>query len=161
MQSAYKLNKHCDSIATLSYSFPNFDLVTCSMSSSNCCFLMHIQVSQETSKVVWHPYLFKNFSQFVVIHTVKDLSVVNETEVYAFLEFPCFLYDPMDAGNLISGSSASLKPSLYISNFMVHILMKPSLKDFEHYLASMWNECNRMVFWTFFGITLLWDYNKN
>ena len=72
-----------------------------------------------------------------MIHTVKDLSVVNETEVYAFLEFPCFLYDPMDAGNLISGSSASLKPSLYISNFMVHILMKPSLKDFEHYLASM------------------------
>ena len=73
-----------------------------------------------------------------MIHTVKDLSVVNETEVYAFLEFPCFLYDPMDAGNLISGSSASLKPSLYISNFMVHILMKPSLKaGFEHYLASM------------------------
>ena len=87
---------------------------------------MHIQVSQETSKVVWHSYLFKIFSQFVVIHTVKYLSVVNEAEVYAFLEFPCFLYDPMDAGNLISGSSASLKPSLYISNFMVHVLLKPA-----------------------------------
>ena len=126
-----------------------------------CCFLICIQISQEAGKVVWYSHLFKNFSQFVVIHTVKDLSVVNETEVYAFLEFPCFLYDPMDAGNLISGSSASLKPSLYISNFMVHILMKPSLKDFEHNFASMWNEHNCAVVWTFFGITLLWDWNEN
>ena len=78
-----------------------------------------------------------NFPQFAVIHTVKVFSVVNEAEVEVFLELPCFLHDPMSIGNLISGSSASLTPSLYIWKFSVHILLKPSLKDFEHKLASM------------------------
>ena len=78
-----------------------------------------------------------NFPQFVVIHPVKVFSVVNEPEVDVFLELPCFLHDPMNIGNLISDSSASLKPSLYIWNFSVHILLKPSLKDFEHKFASM------------------------
>ena len=75
--------------------------------------------------------------QFVVIHIVKGFSIVNEAEVGVFLEFPCFLYDPMSVGNLISGSSAFSKPSLYLWKFSVHILLKPSLKDFEHNLASM------------------------
>ena len=82
-------------------------------------------------------HLIKNFPQFVVIHTVKGFSVVNKTEVEVFLEFFCFVCDPADVGNLTSGSSAFPKSSLYIWNFSVHILLKPSLKDFEHYLASI------------------------
>ena len=78
-----------------------------------------------------------------------------------FLEFLYFLYDPTDVGNLISGFSAFSKPSLYIWKFLVHILLKPSLKDFEHYVASVWNEHNCAVVWTFFGIALLWDWNEN
>ena len=76
------------------------------MSGSNCCFLTCIQVSQEAGKVVWYSHLFKNFPQLVVIHTVKGFNVVNEVEVDIFLELPCFLHDPTNVGNLISGSSA-------------------------------------------------------
>ena len=75
------------------------------MSGSNCCFLTCIQVLQEAGKVVWYSHIFKNFPQFVVIHTVKGFSIVNETEVDVSSEFPCFLYDPADVANLISGSS--------------------------------------------------------
>ena len=78
-----------------------------------------------------------------------------------FLEFSCFLHVPTNVGNLISGFSVSLKPSFYIWKFLVHILLKPSLKDFEHNLASMWNEHNYMVVGTFFGIALLWDWDEN
>ena len=74
-----------------------------------------------------------------MIHTIKGFSVVNEAEVDVFPEFPCFLYDPVNVGNLIYGSSAFSKPSLYISKFSVYVLLKPSLKDFEYNLASMWN----------------------
>ena len=83
--------------------------------------------------MIWCSHIFKNFPQFIVIHTVKGLSVVNEAEVDAFLEFPyCFFYDPKNVSNLISGSSAFFKPSLYIWKFSVRVLLKPSLKDFEH-----------------------------
>ena len=82
--------------------------------------------------MVWYSHLFKNFPHFVVIHAVKGFSKVNEAEVDVFLEFPCFLYDSINVGNLISGSSAFSKSSLYIWKFSVHILLKPSLKDFEH-----------------------------
>ena len=99
--------------------------------------------------------------QFVVIHTVKGICVVNEVEVDVFLEPPCFLYDPTNVGNLISGSSAFSKPSLYIWKFSVHVLLRPSLKGFEHKLASMWKECIYTVIWTFFGISLIWDWNEN
>ena len=91
------------------YSILNFELVS-SMSGFNYCYLTCIQVSQETDKVVWYFHLFKNFPQFLMIHTVKGFSIVNEAEVDAFLKFLCFLYDSGDVGNLISGSSASLKP---------------------------------------------------
>ena len=87
--------------------------------------------------MVWYSHLFKNFPQFVVIHTVKGFSIVNEAEVDAFLESSCFFYDPMDVGNLISGSSAFSKSSLNIWKFSVHILLKPNLENFEHYFASM------------------------
>ena len=82
--------------------------------------------------MVLYSHLFKNFPQFVVIHTVKGFSVVNEAEVDFFLEFPCFLHDRMNVGNFISGSSAFYKPSLNIWKFLVHILLKLNLKDFEH-----------------------------
>ena len=130
------------------------------MSGSNYCFLTCIQVSREAGKVAWYYHLFKNFPQFVVIHTVKGFSIVNEAEVAVFLEFFCIFYDPTDVGNLISGSSAFSKSSLYIWKFSVHILLKPSLKYFEHYLASMWNECNCVVVWTVFGIAILCDWNE-
>ena len=87
--------------------------------------------------MVWHSHLFKKFTQFAVIHTVKSFSIVNEAEVDVFLECPCSFYDPTDMGNLTSGSSAFSKFSLYIWKFLVHILLKSSLKDFERYLASM------------------------
>ena len=86
--------------------------------------------------MVWYSYLFKNFPQ-LVIHTVKGSSVVSEAEVDVFLEFLCFFYDLPDVGNLIPGSSAFSKSSWYIWKFSVHILLKPHLKDFEHYLASV------------------------
>ena len=105
------------------------------MSSSNCCFLTCIQVAQEADKVVWYYHLFKNFPQFVVIHTVKGFGVVNEAEVDVFMEFSCFFYDPTDVGNLISGTSAFSKSSLHIWKFSVHILLKSSLENFEHHLV--------------------------
>ena len=87
--------------------------------------------------MVWYSHLFKNFPQFAMIYTIKGFSVVNKAEVDAFLELPCFFYDPADVGYLISGFSVFPKSSLYIWTFSVHVLLKPSSKDFEHYLASM------------------------
>ena len=101
-------------IYSLSYSFPNFKPAHFSMSNSNSYFITCIQVSQQTGEIVWYSRLFKNFPQFVIIHTVKGFSVVNEAEVDIFLEFPCFLCDLVNVGNLTSDSSASSKPSLYI-----------------------------------------------
>ena len=123
------------------YSFPDLELVCCSMSSSNYCFLTCIQVSQEAGQVVWYSHLFQNFQQFVVIHTVKGFGIVNKAEVDVFLELSCFFFDPMDVGNLISGSSAFPKSSLNIWKFTVHILLKPGLENFEHYFASVRDEC--------------------
>ena len=195
------------------------------MSNSNCCFLTCIQISQEAGKVVWCSYLFKNFPQFVVIHTVKCFSIANEAEVNVFLEFPWFFYDPADVGNLISDgfpcgsagkesacnlghlgsipglgrspgdgkgyplqysglensmdtpwsckesdrtewlslfiSSAFSKSGLNIWKFLVHVLWRPSLENFEHYFTNMRDECNCVVTWTFFGIAFLWDWNEN
>ena len=87
--------------------------------------------------MVCYSHLFKNFPQFVVIHTVKGFQGVNEAEVDVFLEFCCFLYDPMDVGNLISASIAFSKSSLNIWNFSVHKLLKPSLENFQCYFASV------------------------
>ena len=113
-------------IYSLMYSFPNFEPVCCSMSGSNSCFLTCMQVSQEEGKVVWYSHFLKNFPQFVVIHRVKGFGVINETEV-DILEFLCFFYDPMDIGNLVSGSSAFSESSLNIWKFSVHVLVKPTL----------------------------------
>ena len=130
-------------------------------SSSNCGFLTCIQVSQEAGQVVWYSHLFKNFPHFVVIHTVKDFDIVNKAEVDVFLELSCFFDDPVDVGNLISGSSVFSKSSLSIWKFMVHVLLKPDLENFEHYCTSVWDECNYAVVWAFFGFAFLWDLNEN
>ena len=87
--------------------------------------------------MVWYSHFFKHFPQFVVIHTVKGFIIVNEAEVDVFLEFSCFIYDPVDVGNLNSGSSTFSKSILNICKFSVHVLLKPHLENFEHYFTSM------------------------
>ena len=131
------------------------------MSSSNCCFLTCIQISQEAGKVVWYFHLLKNFPQFFLIHTVVGFGIVNKAEVHVFLGLSCFSDDPLDVGNLISGSFAFSKSSLNIWKFTVHVLLKPHLENFEHYFASLWNECNCAAAWRFFGFAFLWDWNEN
>ena len=120
------------------YSFSYLEPVCCSMSSSNCCFLSCIQVSQEAGQVVWYFHLFQHFPQFVVIHTVKGFGIVNKTEIDVFLELSCFFDDPTDVVNLVSGSSAFSKSSLNIWLFTAHVLLKPGLENFEIYFTSMW-----------------------
>ena len=105
----------------LRYSFSYLEPVCCSMSSSNCCFLTCIQVSQKTGQVVSYSHLFQNLPQFIVIHTVKGFGIVNKMEIDVFLELSCFFNDPTDVGNLISGSSAFSKTSLNIWKFMVQV----------------------------------------
>ena len=131
------------------------------MSGSNCCFLTCIQISQEAGQVVWYFHLFQNFPQFIVIHTVKGFGIVNKAEVDVFLELSCFFNDSADVSNLISSSSTFSETSLNIWKFSVHVLLKPCLENFEHYFASVWDECNCVAFWTFFGIAFLWDWNEN
>ena len=143
------------------YTFSYLEPICCSMSSSNCCFLTCIQISQEAGQVLWYSHLLKNFPQFVVIHTVKGFSVVNEAEVDVFLELSCFLDNSTDVGSLISVFCAFSKSSLNIWKFMVHVLLKPGLENFEHYFTSMWDECNCVVVWAFFDIAFLWDWNEN
>ena len=87
--------------------------------------------------MVWYSHLFQNFPQFIVTHTVKGFGIVNKAEVDVFLEFSCFLYNPMDVGNLVSGSSVFSKTSLNIWKFTFHVLLKPGLENFEHYFASV------------------------
>ena len=142
------------------HSFPNLEPVHCSMSGLPV-LLTCIWVSQEACKMVWYSHLFKNFPQFILIHTVRVFSAVNEAEVDIFLEFFCFFCDPTDVSNFISGSSTFSKSSLNIWKFLVHILLKPSLENFEHYFASMWDECNCAVVLTFFDIVFLWDWDEN
>ena len=119
------------------YSFPNLEPVCCSMSSSNCRFLTCVQLSQEAGRVVWNSRLLKNFPQLVVVHTVTGFGVVNKAEVDVFLELSRFFDDPTDVANLISGSSAFSKSSLNSWEFTVHVLLKPGLKNFDHYFASV------------------------
>ena len=121
------------------YSFSYLEPVCCSMSSSNCCFLTCIQISQDAGQVVWYSHLFQNFPQFLVIHTVKGFGIVNKAEIDIFLEFSCFFDDPVDIGNLISVSSAFSKTSLNIWKFTVHVLLKPGLENFKYYLTSVWD----------------------
>ena len=121
---------------------------------------LHTNFSGSREGYLIFPF-FKNFLQFVVIHTVKGFDVVSEAELDISLEFCCFFYDTTNTGNLIPGSSAFSKSNLNIWKFSVHVLLKLSLENFEHSFTSMWHECNCAVVWTFFGIAFLWDWSEN
>ena len=136
MSSAYRLNKQGD-VYTLDVLLSQFRTSSLFHFNSNFCFFNCIQISQEVDKVVCYSYHFKNFPQFVVIHTVKGFGIVNKAEVDVFLELCCFFYDLTDVGNAISGSSAFSKSSLNIRKFMVHVVLKPGLENFQHFFASM------------------------
>ena len=131
------------------------------MSSSNCCFLTCVQISQVASKVVWYSHLFQNFPQLVVICIVSSFGIVNKADIDVFLAISCFFDDPVDAANLLSGSSAFSKSSLNIWKFIVHVLLKPGLENFEHYFASVRHVCNCVVVWALSGIAFPWDWNDN
>ena len=156
--SACKLNKQGDNIQPLHTPFPiwNQSVVPCPIltvaSWPEYRFLRRLE-----GGLVFPSF---EFSVCCDPHS-KGFSVVNEAEVDVFLEFLCFLYDPTNVGNLIAGSSAFSKSSLYIWKFLIHVLLKPSLKDFEHNLASMGNEHKCLVVWIFFCTALLWDWNEN
>ena len=110
-------------------------------------------------RILWteEPGVLLSMGPHKVRHDWSDLAAAAD----AFLELSCFFNDPMDVGNLIFGSFAFPKSSLNIWKFTVHVLLNPDLENFEHYFASMWNEYNRAVVWTFFGIAFLWDWNEN
>ena len=118
------------------YSFSYLETVCCSMSSSNCCFLICIQIFKRQIRWSGIPISLKIF-QFVVIHIVKGFGIVNKAEIDVFLELSCFLDDPVDVGDLISGSSAFSKTSLNKWKFTVQILLKPGLENLEHYFTSV------------------------
>ena len=142
---------------TLSHFFPSFKSFSCSVPDSKCRFLNYIQTFQETGKVIWYSHFLKNFPQFVVVHTVKGFSIVSEADGNVFWDSLAF--------SMIQWMLAiwSLVPqtSLYIWKFSVHVVLKLSLKDFEHYLASKWDEHNCMIGWTFFRFAFLFDWNEN
>ena len=108
--------------------------------------------------MVLYSHLSKSFPQLIMIHTDKGFDVVDETEVDVFLEFPWFLYDPANVGNLISGFSSFYKPNLDIWMFLVRIMLKPSMQDFKRFLTSMADECNCLMVSTFFGTTLFGNW---
>ena len=151
MYSAYKLNKQGDNIQPWCTPFPvrNQSVVPCLVLTVD--FLTCILIYQEAGQVVWYSHLLKNCPQFVVIH-IKVCDILNKAEAGVFLELSCFFYDPADVGNLISGSSVFSKTSLNIWKFMVHVLLKPGLENFEHCFTTVWEECNCAVVWAFFGI---------
>jgi len=119
------------------------------MFSSNCCFLTCIAIYQEAVQVFWYSHLLKNFPQFIVIHTVKCFGRVKRAEVHVFLELFCVFDAPTDVGNLISASSDSSKTSLNIWKFMVHVLLKLVLENFEHYFASANKGLSSQRLWFF------------
>ena len=130
--------------------------------NSNQCYWQESQSQTQLSE--WTELNWtnmKNYQKFAVIHTVKGFGIVNKAEIDAFLELYCFFDDPTDVGNILPGSSAFSKSSLNIWKFMIHVLLKPGLENFEHYFTSVWVECNIVVVWAFFGIAFLWDLNEN
>ena len=160
MYSAYKLNKQGDSIQPWCspFLFWNQSVVPCPVLTVASWPAYRFLKRQ----VRWSgiPISFTVF-QFIVIHTVKGFGIVNKAEIDVFLELSCFFSDPLDVGNLISGSSGFSKSSLNIWKFVVHVLLKPGLEYFQHYFTSVWDECSCVVVWAFFGIAFLWNWNEN
>ena len=160
MCSVYKLNKQGDNIQPWCTPFPiwNQSVVPCpvlTVASWPAYRFLRRQVKWSGIPISWR------ISQFVVTHIVKGFGIVKKAEVDIFLELSCFFNDPTNVGNLITGSSTFSKSSLNIWKFMVHVLLKPDLENFEHYFASVWDECNCAIIWTFFGIAFLWDWDEN
>ena len=157
MYSAYKLNKQGDNIQPWRTPFPIWN-----QSVVPCPVLTVASWPAYRRQLRWSgiPVSFRIFYS-LLWSTVKGFGIVNKAEVDVFLELSCFFGDPVDVGNLISGSSAFSKTSLNIWKFMVHILLKPGLENFEHYFTSVWDEYNCAVVWAFFGIAFLWDWNEN
>ena len=143
------------------YSFSYLEPVCCSCPVLTAASWPAYRFLKRQVRWVWYSHLFENFPQFIVILAVKGFGIVSEAELDVFLELSGFCDDPTDIGISISGSSAFSKTSLNIWNFMVHWLLKPGLENFEHYFASMWDVCNCVVVWAFFGIAFLWDWNEN
>ena len=160
MYSAYKLNKQGDNIQPWCTPFPiwNQSVVPCPVLT--LLLDLHTDFSRGRSCGLVFPYV-EEFSIVCCDPHSQRLGVVNKAEIDVFLELSCFFDDPKDVGNLISGSSAFSKTSLNIWKFMIHVLLKPGLENFEHYFASVWAECNCVVVWTIFGIVFLWDWNEN
>ena len=160
MYSAYKLNKQGDNIQPWHTPFPiwNPSVVPCPVLTVVSWPAYRFLRRQ----VKWSdiPISLRIF-QFAVIHTVKHFGIVNKAEVDVFLELSCFFNDLLDIGNSISNSSAFSKSSLNIWKFLVHVLLKSSLENFEHYFASVWDECSCAVVWPFFHVAFLWDWNEN
>ena len=160
MYSAYKLNQQGDNIQPWRTPFPiwNPSVVPCpvlTVASWPAYRFLRRQARWSGIPISWRIFLF------VVIHTINGFSIVNKAEVDIFLEFSCFFCGPVDIGNFISGSSAFSISSLNIWNFSVHTLLEPTFENFDHYFASVWDECSCAVVWTFFCIAFLWDCNEN
>ena len=138
------------------YSFHNFETIHCSLSDSAVSWPSYMFLRKQ---VRWPgiPISLRIFHSLLWSH--KYFSIVNKTE--GFLEFLCFFYDTTDIDNWLSGFSVFSKSSWYIWKFSVHVLLRPSLENIEHYFASRWEECNCAVVWRFFGIAFLWDWNEN
>ena len=160
MYSAYKLNKQGDNIQSWHTPFPiwNQSVVPCpvlTVASWPAYRFLRRQVRYGI------PLSWRIFHSLLWFTHSRRFGVVNKAEVVVFLELSCFFNDPADVGNLVSGSSAFSKSSLKIWKLTVHVLLKPGLENFEHYLASMWVECNCAVVCAFFGTAFLWDWNEN
>ena len=160
MYSFYELNKQGDNIQLWRTHFPiwNQSVVPC-LVVTVASWPAYWFLSREVS---WSGILFSlRIFHFVVIHTVKGFAIVNKAEVDVFLELSCLFDYPVDVGNLISGSSAFSKTSLNIWKFTAHVLLKPDLENFEHYFASVCDECCCLVVSKLFNIAFLWDWSEN
>ena len=125
---------------------------------SNFCFLTY-QISQQAGQVVWYSHLLKNFPQFAVIHLIKGFSIVSEADVFFWNSLAFFMIQRMLAIWFLA--PLPFLKTAWTSKFMVHILLKPGLKNFEHYFTSVWDECSCAIVWAFYGIAFLWDWNEN
>ena len=160
MYSAYRFNKQGDNIQPWHTPFPIWNQSFVPRPVLTVASWPAYRFLKRQVRWSGIPISFRIF-QFIVIHTVKGFGIVNKAEIDVFLELVCFSDDPVDIGNLISGSSAFSKTSLNFWRFTVHVLLKPGLENFKHHFTSVWDECNCAVVWAFFGIDFLCDWNEN
>ena len=146
-------------IYSLTYSFPYLEPVVVPCSVLTVASWPDYRFCRRQGKWSGIPISWRIFHS--LLWSTQNFGVVDKAEIDVFLEFSCFFYDPTGVGNLISGSFAFSKSSLNIWNFLVYVLLKPGLENFEHYFTSMWDECNCAVVWAFFGIVFIWDWNEN